>query len=60
MTDRASLIASYRAKHRDLAAIQEQNKAKILEKAKARDEYEKTEKYLKNLECIAQLVGEVL
>ena len=54
------MIASYRQKHKDLAAIQEQNKAKLLEKAGARDEFEKTEKYLKNLECIAQLVGEVL
>jgi hypothetical protein len=60
MTDRAALIASYRQKHKDLAAIQEQNKTKLLEKAGARDEFEKTEKYLKNLECIAQLVGEVL
>ena len=54
------MIASYRQKHKDLAAIQEQNKTKLLEKAGARDVFEKTEKYLKNLECIAQLVGEVL
>ena len=54
------MIASYRQKHKDLAVIQEQNKTKLLEKAGARDEFEKTEKYLKNLECIAQLVGEVL
>lgn len=60
MTDRNTLIENYKQKQKDLAAIQEQNKAKLLEKAQAKDEFEKTEKYLKNLECIAQLVGEVL
>merc|ERR1719446_1362911 len=60
MTDRATLIANYKAKQKDLATIQEQNKAKVLEKEAAADEFKKTEKYLKNLECIAQLVGEVL
>lgn len=60
MTDRAALIEQYKQKQKDLAAVQEKNKAKLLEKAAAKDEFEKTEKYLKNLECIAQLVGEVL
>lgn len=59
-TDRAKLVESYKQKQKDLAAQQEKLKSKILEKEDLKDKYEKTEKYLKNLECIAQLVGEVL
>lgn len=33
MTDRTTLIENYKQKQKDLAAIQEQNKAKLLEKA---------------------------
>lgn len=43
-----------------MAAAQERTKAKVNERDAAKLEFEKTEKYLKNLECIAQLVGEVL
>jgi hypothetical protein len=43
-----------------LAETEERLKSKILEREKAKDEYEKTEKYLKNLDCVAQLVGEVI
>ena len=60
MTSRAELIENYKQKQKDLASSQEKNKAKILEKENAQVEFQKTEKYLKNLECIAQLVGEVL
>jgi len=60
MTDRASLIENYKRKQKDLAAAQEKTKAKVQEKEEAKKEFDKTEKYLKNLECIAQLVGEVL
>ena len=60
MTDRAALIENYKRKQKDLAAAQEKTKTKVLEKETAKTEFEKTEKYLKNLECIAQLVGEVL
>ena len=60
MTSRAELIENYKQKQKDLASAQEKNKAKILEKENASVEFQKTEKYLKNLECIAQLVGEVL
>ena len=60
MTDRASLIEDYKRKQKDLAAAQEKTKGKVQEKEEAKKEFDKTEKYLKNLECIAQLVGEVL
>ena len=43
-----------------LAETEERLKSKILEREKANDECEKTEKYLKNLDCVAQLVGEVI
>lgn len=58
--DRNTLVENYKKKQKDLAAAQEKSKAKVLEKETAKAEFEKTEKYLKNLECIAQLVGEVL
>ena len=60
MPTRAELVDQYKQRQKDLAAAQEKNKAKILEKEAAVEEFKKTEKYLKNLECIAQLVGEVL
>lgn len=60
MPTRAELVDQYKQRQKDLAAAQEKNKAKILEKEAAAEEFKKTEKYLKNLECIAQLVGEVL
>ena len=60
MTDRATIIENYKQKQKDLAAAQERTKAKVNERDAAKLEFEKTEKYLKNLECIAQLVGEVL
>jgi len=53
MTSRAALIENYKQKQKDLAAAQEKNKAKVLEKEQAQVEFQKTEKYLKNLECIA-------
>ena len=60
MTDRATLIENYKQKQKDLASTQERTKAKVNERDSGKVEFEKTEKYLKNLECIAQLVGEVL
>ena len=60
MTDRATLIENYKQKQKDLASAQERTKAKVNERDSGKVEFEKTEKYLKNLECIAQLVGEVL
>ena len=60
MPTRPELVEQYKQRQKDLAAAQEKNKAKVLEKEAASEEFNKTEKYLKNLECIAQLVGEVL
>ena len=60
MTDRATLIENYKQKQKDLASAQERTKAKVNERDSGKVEFEKTEKYLKNLECIAELVGEVL
>jgi len=36
-----------------LASAQERAKAQVLKKEQAKVEFQKTEKYLKNLECIA-------
>ena len=60
MTDRAALIETYKQRQKDLSAAQERVKAQQQKKDAAQLEFQKTEKYLKNLECIAQLVGEVL
>lgn len=43
-----------------MASAQEKLKAKALEREQSKIEFDKTEKYLKNLESIAHLVGEVL
>ena len=60
MTDRAKLIEEYKKTQKVLSETEERLKSKILEREKAKDDYEKTEKYLKNLDCVAQLVGEVI
>ena len=43
-----------------MAAAQEKTKAQQIKRDEARVEFGKTEKYLKNLECIAHLIGEVI
>ena len=53
MTDRATIIENYKQKQKDLASSQERTKAKVNERDAAKVEFEKTEKYVKNLECIA-------
>lgn len=60
MTDRTALVEQYKQRQKDLAAAQEKAKAQVLLKDNNKVEFGKTEKYLKNLESIAQLVGEVL
>ena len=60
MADRTALVEQYKQRQKDLASAQERAKAQVLKKETAKNEFHKTEKYLKNLECIAQLVGEVL
>ena len=60
MTDRAKLIEEYKKTQKVLVETEERLKSKILEREKVKDEYEKTEKYLNNLNCVAQLVGEVI
>lgn len=60
MTDRAALVETYKQRQKDLSAAQERVKAQQQKRDAAHAEFQKTEKYLKNLECIAQLVGEVL
>ena len=60
MSTRAELVEKYKKLQKDLAAAQEKTKNKLLEKEQARAEFDKTEKYQKNLESIAQLVGEVI
>ena len=53
MTDRATLVETYKQRQKDLAAAQEKSKGQVLKKENAKVEFAKTEKYLKNLECIA-------
>ena len=53
MTDRNTLVETYKKRQKDLAEAQEKLKAQVLKKEEARSEFDKTEKYLKNLECIA-------
>lgn len=53
MTDRAALVEQYKQRQKDLAAAQEKAKAQVLVKENSKNEFNKTEKYLKNLECIA-------
>lgn len=60
MTDRNTIVETYKKRQKDLADAQERLKSQVLKKEEAKTEFDKTEKYLKNLECIAQLVGEVL
>ena len=60
MTDRAKLVQDYIKLQKDLA----QQKEKLLQMQNERDEkkktVERTENYLKNLECIGNYVGYVL
>jgi 26S proteasome regulatory subunit T4 len=60
MSTRTELVEQYKQRQKDMSAAQEKAKSQVLTKETAKVEFEKTEKYLKNLECIAQLVGEVL
>ena len=60
MTDRAALVEKYKQRQKDVAASQEKTKAQILIRENEKKEFEKTEKFLKNLDTIALLVGEVL
>jgi 26S proteasome regulatory subunit T4 len=60
MTDRLALVEKYKQRQKDVAASQEKTKAQILIREESKKEFEKTEKFLKNLDTIAQLVGEVL
>jgi phage regulator Rha-like protein len=53
MTDRTALVEKYKQMQKDLAAQQEKTKTQVLKKETAKIEFSKTEKYLKNLECIA-------
>ena len=57
---REQLIEKYKQRQKDLAQAQEKAKAQVLIKEDTKKEYDKTEKFLKNLDTIAQLVGEVL
>ena len=60
MQSREQLINTYIQRQRDLLNLEERNKLEVEERENSKIEFEKTEKYLKNLECIAQLIGEVL
>jgi hypothetical protein len=53
MDSRESLIQEYLSRQRELKAAEARTKAKVSEKEAAKIEFDKTEKYLKNLECIA-------
>ena len=60
MTDRATLVKNYIQRQKDVAQTKERHEKFITERDEKRKTLERTDGYLKNLECIGQPVGEVL
>ena len=60
MTDRATLVKNYIQRQKDVAQTKERHEKFIAERDEKRKTLERTDGYLKNLECIGQPVGEVL
>lgn len=59
-TDRATLVANYIQRQKDVAAIKERHQKMLNEKDEKRKMVDRTENYLKNIESIGQLIGEVI
>merc|ERR1712087_929363 len=60
MTDRATLVQNYIQRQKDVAQVKERHQKMVTERDEKRKTLERTDGYLKNLECIGQPVGEVL
>ena len=60
MTDREALVRTYIQRQKDNSDVQERVKNNKLQIEEKRKTYEKTENYLKSIESIGQLVGEVI
>jgi len=60
MTDRENLIRIYVQRQKEHSDMQERVKNMKLQIEEKRKTYDKTENYLKNIESIGQLVGEVI
>lgn len=60
MTDRETLIRTYVQRQKEHSDMQERVKNMKLQIDEKRKTYDKTENYLKNIESIGQLVGEVI
>eukprot|EP00349_Pseudokeronopsis_sp_Brazil_P001793 CAMPEP_0202956486 /NCGR_PEP_ID=MMETSP1396-20130829/989_1 /ASSEMBLY_ACC=CAM_ASM_000872 /TAXON_ID= /ORGANISM="Pseudokeronopsis sp., Strain Brazil" /LENGTH=362 /DNA_ID=CAMNT_0049673515 /DNA_START=1 /DNA_END=1089 /DNA_ORIENTATION=- len=60
MTDRESLIKTYLSRQKDLADQEQRLKNLKIQVEEKRKQFQRTENYIKNLETIGQLIGEVL
>ena len=60
MTDREALIRTYVLRQKEHSDMQERTKNMKLQIDEKRKTFDKTENYLKNIESIGQLVGEVI
>jgi 26S proteasome regulatory subunit T4 len=60
MTDRDALIRTYIQRQKDHSEMQEKVKNMKLQIEEKRKMFDRTENYLKNIESIGQLVGEVI
>jgi 26S proteasome regulatory subunit T4 len=60
MTDRDALIRTFIQRQKEHSDMQERVKNMKLQIEEKRKTFDKTENYLKNIESIGQLVGEVI
>jgi 26S proteasome regulatory subunit T4 len=60
MTDREALVRTYIQRQKDNSDVQERVKNIRLQIEEKRKTYDRTENYLKSIESIGQLVGEVI